>query len=79
MVEDLPALKAILDKSPKLDGRRCNVNLAYIGQKNKPQGIFTLHGFFDYDIYFYSQPELSVKDEEEATSSKLQFCIISLI
>lgn len=37
MVEDLPALKAILDKSPKLDGRRCNVNLAYIGQKNKPQ------------------------------------------
>jgi len=36
MLEDLPALKAIVDKSPKLDGRRCNVNLAYIGQKKKP-------------------------------------------
>jgi len=37
MLEDIPALRAIFDKSPKLDGRRCNVNLAYIGQKNKPQ------------------------------------------
>jgi len=36
MLEDVPALKAIVDKSPKLDGRRCNVNLAYIGQKKKP-------------------------------------------
>lgn len=36
MLEDLPALKAIVEKSPKLDGRRCNVNLAYIGQKKKP-------------------------------------------
>jgi len=36
MLEDGPALKAIVDKSPKLDGRRCNVNLAYVGQKKKP-------------------------------------------
>lgn len=36
MTEEMNALKAISDKAPKLDGRRCNVNLAYIGQKKKP-------------------------------------------
>ena len=36
MVCDTSALRAIVDKSPKLDGRRCNVNLAYIGSKKKP-------------------------------------------
>lgn len=33
MTEFKSAIRAISDKSPKLDGRRCNVNLAYIGQK----------------------------------------------
>ena len=36
MFEPQDALKAIVNKSPKLDGRKCNVNLAYIGQKKKP-------------------------------------------
>lgn len=36
MYEASHALKAIVNKSPKLDGRKCNVNLAYIGQKKKP-------------------------------------------
>ena len=38
MCEDKHALLAIADKAPKLDGRRCNVNLAYIGEKRKPRG-----------------------------------------
>lgn len=40
MTEEMNALKAISDKAPKLDGRRCNVNLAYIGQKKKPPCMF---------------------------------------
>eukprot|EP00794_Sanderia_malayensis_P012317 gene12317-13587_t len=35
MSTDEGAELAIKDKSPRLDGRRCNVNLAYIGQKKK--------------------------------------------
>ena len=35
MSTDEAAELAIRDKSPRLDGRRCNVNLAYIGQKKK--------------------------------------------
>ncbi|XP_065652210.1 RNA-binding protein 38 isoform X2 [Hydra vulgaris] len=29
------SLKATINKSPKLDGRKCNVNFAYIGEKKK--------------------------------------------
>lgn len=39
MSTDEAAELAIRDKSPRLDGRRCNVNLAYIGQKKKNIGI----------------------------------------
>ena len=39
MSTDEAAELAIRDKSPRLDGRRCNVNLAYIGQKKKSIGI----------------------------------------
>lgn len=39
MSTDEAAELAIRDKSPRLDGRRCNVNLAYIGQKKKNNGL----------------------------------------
>ena len=39
MSTDEAAELAIRDKSPRLDGRRCNVNLAYIGQKKKNIGL----------------------------------------
>eukprot|EP00795_Rhopilema_esculentum_P008028 gene8028-13938_t len=42
MSTDEAAELAIRDKSPRLDGRRCNVNLAYIGQKKKNIGLTTL-------------------------------------
>ena len=46
MYEFKSAVAAINDKAPKLDGRRCNVNLAYIGQKKSTYIAHEKNGFY---------------------------------